>query len=486
MVQAEARTRVQAAIHGMRDELMQEVTEMVRAEVPPMVRMGVETLPGSISARHLHEDIKALTQSLQEEKSRVQVLEGRLNLCMMGRIEGPTSGTKGRTSPKGTRRKSSRQAKAKARRRKYGGVSDSAAEEGDESENPFRNSKKSRQGSKHRKSSFRGHSNHRHGRGYADDEKDDDDSPSNSSEEDRSPSSSSSPDSEDPVRKRDRSQATPLTHRNWMGSKEQGLKQVQSSDHRFKKVLSYRRYRLRNSSGRCGPNMSYNTGPNAQRVAHVMNAHVFDGNDPISILSFPTRFNQQMDANLLSKGAFLFIFPSFLDVDAKVSYENNFDLPPDQGGFTMWPKAVHFLLRTFARDAYIEEALARLEELCQDPEEKEVAYAKRLRKQGRRCVSVCTEQDMINRFIRGLRADLRPLLRALRADYSLLNAFQDYVERTGAQGDAYRALFGRTLPSMAGSGSSSPMRLKLKTTAPRRRTPVYNMERGQIHCDDGV
>ena len=117
IVPAEARTRVQTAIDGMRDKLMQEVTEMVKAEVPPMVRMGVETLPGLINARQLHEYIKALTQSLQEEKSRVQVLEGRLNLCMMGRIEGPSE-TEGRTSPKGTRSKYSRQAKAKARRRK--------------------------------------------------------------------------------------------------------------------------------------------------------------------------------------------------------------------------------------------------------------------------------------------------------------------------------------------------------------------------------
>ena len=119
-----------------------------------------------------------------------------------------------------------------------------------------------------------------------------------------------------------------------------------------------------------------------------MNAHVFDGNDPISILSFLTSFKQQMDANRLSEGAALLICPSFLDGDAKESYENNFDLPPDQGGFTTWPQAVQFLLRTFAKDAYIEEALVSLDELRQDPDEKEVAYAKRLRKQARRCGSV--------------------------------------------------------------------------------------------------
>ena len=340
IVKAEARTRVQTAIDGMRDKLMQEVTEMVKVEVPPMVRVGVESLPGLINAGQLLEDIKELTQSLQEEKSRVQVLEGRLNLCMMGRIEGPTSETESRTSPKGTSSKHCRQAKAKARRRKYGGVSDSAAEEDEESYNASRKSKKFLQGSRYRKSSVRGDSNHRHARGYADDEDDDDDSPSDSSGEDCSSSSSSSSDSDEPVRKRDRSQATPLAHRNWMGSNEQGLKQIQPSDHRFKKVVSYRRYRLRNSSGRRGPNVSYNTGANARRVAHIMNAHVFGGNDPISIFSFLTSFKQQMDANRLSEGAPLLTCPSILDGDARESYENNFDLPPDQGGFKTWPQAV--------------------------------------------------------------------------------------------------------------------------------------------------
>ena len=93
---------------------------------------------------------------------------------------------------------------------------------------------------------------------------------------------------------------------------------------------------------------------------------------------------------------------------------------------------------------------------------------------------------MINRFIRDLRADLKPLLRVLRAGYSLPNSFQDYVERAGAQGDAHRALVGKTLPSKPGSSSVSPVRPKLKTTVPRRRTPVYNVEPEHIHCDDGV
>ena len=188
-----------------------------------------------------------------------------------------------------------------------------------------------------------------------------------------------------------------------------------------------------------------------------------------------------MDASPLPEGAALFISPSFLNGVAKERYENNFDLPPDQGGFTTWPQTVLVLLRTFAKDAYIEEALARLDELRQDPDEKEVSYAKRPRKQARRCGSVFREQNMINRFIRGLRADLKPLLRVLRADYGLPNAFQDYVERAGAQGDAHRALVDKTLTSKPGSRSASPMRPKLKTTAPRRPTPArFLEEQGEV------
>ena len=93
---------------------------------------------------------------------------------------------------------------------------------------------------------------------------------------------------------------------------------------------------------------------------------------------------------------------------------------------------------------------------------------------------------MIKRFILGPRADLKLLTQVLRADYSLPNAFRDYLELAGAQGEAHRALVGKTLPFKLGPGSAFPMRPRLKTTIPRHITQVCNVETEQLHCDDGV
>ena len=96
------------------------------------------------------------------------------------------------------------------------------------------------------------------------------------------------------------------------------------------------------------------------------------------MLSFLSRFKQQMHNNKLSEGASCLICPNFLAGDAKEAYENNFELPEDEGGFINWPEAIQFLLKSYAKDRHIAEALASLEDIKQMPDEKESAYAKRL------------------------------------------------------------------------------------------------------------
>lgn len=83
---------------------------------------------------------------------------------------------------------------------------------------------------------------------------------------------------------------------------------------------------------------------------------------------------------------------------------------------------------------------------------------------------------MIKRFIRGLRAGLKPLIRVLRADYSISYAFQDYVKHAGAQGDAHRRVVGKTLPCKPCSDPASPMGPKLKTTVFLHQIQVYKVE----------
>lgn len=75
-----------------------------------------------------------------------------------------------------------------------------------------------------------------------------------------------------------------------------------------------------------------------------------------------------MDANHLSDGTDLLICTCFLASNAEESYENKLDLRSDQGEFTSWPQAVKFLLHTYTKDTYIDEALERVDEPRQDSE----------------------------------------------------------------------------------------------------------------------
>ena len=110
-----------------------------------------------------------------------------------------------------------------------------------------------------------------------------------------------------------------------------------------------------------------------------MASHIFDGSDSIAVLAFLSRFKQQMENKKLSEGAAYVICPNFLGRDAKDVYEKNFELSQEEGGFDSWPEAVQFLLNSYAKDRHIEEALASLDDIKQTSEEKETAYAKRLR-----------------------------------------------------------------------------------------------------------
>ena len=196
-----------------------------------------------------------------------------------------------------------------------------------------------------------------------------------------------------------------------------------------------------------------------------------------------------MDNYELSEGAACLICPNFLAGDTKEAYENNFELPEDKGGFNNWPEVIQFLLKSYAKDRHIEEALASLEDIKHMPHEKESAYPKCLRTQARRCGGVFSESEMITRFILGLREDLKPLLRLTRADYSLPNVFQDFVERATAQSEAHRALSGQDAkPPKRREGVYAPVTKPslrpTKTTVLSRGPQVYSVEPIEEHGDD--
>lgn len=358
------------------------------------------------------EEVQRLADQRHKEtlaaRTTIEVLEAQLRLLLAQEGRRASSTERNRV-PKGTK---DRRKKNNSSRRKAGGnhrdpgdssdPSDHSSDDSSDSDSSERRRRKRQKAKKSRRSSK------------------DLDNPSSDEDSDEAPRRRSKP---------------------WKGPKQAGLKELKPSDPRFKEVLSYRRYRLRNTDGKRGTKVSKQTGVYARRFSHVLSPLVFDGENPIGILQFLTAFKNELDSNGLSEGAALLLCPKFLIGDPLEAYNGQFDLlQGDQDGFTTWPEAVQFLLRTYAKDTYIEDALIVLDGCHQSPQEDEEQFARRLRKTNRAIAGVFSQQDLITRFMRGLHSDVKPLLRQSRQDYSGPNAFQEFVDQAHAQGESHRAL----------------------------------------------
>ncbi len=90
-----------------------------------------------------------------------------------------------------------------------------------------------------------------------------------------------------------------------------------------------------------------------------MSRYTFTGRKPIHCLQFLSTFVRQLNNNALSEGAALKIWPHFLADDALEAFRTQAeDGEDDLGGFSTRPEAGQWFLQTYARDEYLEEAVA--------------------------------------------------------------------------------------------------------------------------------
>ena len=242
--------------------------------------------------------------------------------------------------------------------------------------------------------------------------------------------------SQSPHRHRERSYSPHST----LGPKKSGLVELKPSDPRFKSVVSYRRYRLRNPDAYRGRSVSDKIGTYSQRIRPFMKDSKFNGEDPITILAFLTKLKTQLDNNRISEGAALSIIPDYLEDPPRDDFLRHCDLGDDvPGGFDSYPGAIQYLLRTYAKDAFLEEALVELEDIKQRESENEREYSRRLMTAVYRLAGAITETDRITRFIRGCRADIRAALRTVQAE-NPTRSYDYFVERAAGFGETHRVL----------------------------------------------
>ena len=212
---------------------------------------------------------------------------------------------------------------------------------------------------------------------------------SDSSSDDDSPSSSSSSDSDRGSRRRRALRKT--------------LTELNPSNRRFARVLSYKNYRLhdRNSSER---------GKIRRRVASwtkrmTTSVGKFSGADPISVLQFLAKFKIAADNNGIPEGGAKLVLRNFLTGRAAEAYDASLyvdALGMETMGIQHWPDAVHWLLQTYAKDSHIRDVVTRIRDLKQKDQETEYDFGHRVLATYSRIPGVYTQADQVVTFIEGL------------------------------------------------------------------------------------
>ena len=212
-----------------------------------------------------------------------------------------------------------------------------------------------------------------------------------------------------------------------------------ASDPLYEDALSYRSYRLMNTSQTRSSRATGKVRDISKRLDVKLKRYHFDGEDPIRIIIFLRRFVEEAENHLMSEAQAFLAFPDFLEGVALSQFEAIADsVDPYNGGVTCWPEAVDFLLRSFASSTAVGEALTSLDEVKQFPREMETAYSRRINEAVNRCGNVHLSEHLIRQFLKVNDPAIKTIVE--RHHGAFRNAtFPELVQFARAEGDAYRA-----------------------------------------------
>lgn len=251
------------------------------------------------------------------------------------------------------------------------------------------------------------------------------------------------------------------------GRKHRGLRALRPTNHLYDVLLDYRVYRLkRKSSSRSGRETG-KVKDHIRRLATAMNGMTFDGSDPISVLGFLARFVEECDILEMKESRAFLALPYFLEKNALAQCRAARDSPPYEGGISVWPEAIQYLLRNYATNNAINEAILELRDIKQKSQEDETAYSTRLMTAEFRCGNVHSTEEKMTMFIDGLDLGIRSLVARFREEQRdrarrcRLFTYLDLVRFAQNEGKAYRARNPRT------AARHTPLRGT--ATSPRQR-----------------
>ena len=233
------------------------------------------------------------------------------------------------------------------------------------------------------------------------------------------------------------------------GKKLKGLREIRPTNSLYDKLLSYRTYRMRRRSKRRSGRETAKVKDHVRRMQLAARDLSFDGSDPILILRFLARFIEEADMLEMSEAQAYIAVTYFLKGEVlrqfrAATYANSRD-----GGITCWPEAVQYLLRSYATNAAISQALLDLRDTRQKSGETETEYSTRIMDAEYRCGNVHTTDERMTMFVDGLDSVIRPLVARYREEQrdrtrrrGVTFTYLDLVKYAQDEGDAHRARTG--------------------------------------------
>ena len=252
-------------------------------------------------------------------------------------------------------------------------------------------------------------------------------------------------------------------HARPVGPPHEGLRSIKPANSLFDKLMSYRSYRLKLTTDVRTSFATSEVRTHLKNLTLTLKSHAFDGDDPILIFDFLTRFVNEADMLGMSEAQAFVALPAFLKGDAEVQFKANLSGASRLGGVTCWPEAVQYLLETYATPSAMRESLVHLRSVSQGVDETEIAYRKRLLGALHRCGNVHGEDEKMTLYVDGLLPTLRTVVARYRESVHRRSmTFRALVNYAHHEDEAVR---GRVLAMTKRSRQSTP------ATLPRPRSP---------------
>jgi hypothetical protein len=183
------------------------------------------------------------------------------------------------------------------------------------------------------------------------------------------------------------------------GARVPGLVEQITRRPEFKGLVSYRTYRLADTSQLVDASVTGKINAHLKRLKHYVD-YKFSGDPAIQVLDFLRTFKEAADLNGISEGAAAVILPYFMEGRAKSGLASRMKHIPMM--MPKFPAAVQWLLQSFATEPVIAASYQKVFTARQMPEEDEKLFAGRLNKYAAQAGSVFTEDALIAAYVDGL------------------------------------------------------------------------------------